>query len=431
LEQSVADHATGFQTLKDSVSRLQKDNDAVTSELDHYKSHAADLEGESERLQVIISELESRKQDLQQDLVDRDNKVAELRNTVLEHEHAAVDFEETLARKEASLNALSTEAETLLRSKDEIIARVHGMEEELVAARSENSRLTEELAGSRRAAEALQERMAELVHTTEERQGELVQALSVAQSEAGHGAVLAQELLVMTESTTELEKQLFEARNTITALGNELRDALERNSQLELTLVGSRKEVEEMKGKITSAKRREAELVSKLLATDATRQSLEEATTGLKNELRTEQVKAQTTILGLLQKIDGLQTLRDNEGQSFSNRVAALEGEIEGLLLTVQNANEAQQTALAAFNSCKDELGNARSALTTEQATCDDLRMTLAEVEEQVSILRSAKAVDVSSMATLRAVYEKWKKMQTDCISELESTVCHLVPVHA
>jgi len=183
-----------------------------------------------------------------------------------------------------------------------------------------------------------------------------------------------------------------------------------------------------MKGKITFAKRREAELASKLLTTDATRQSLEETMAAMKNGLRTEQVKAQTTILGLLEKIDGLQTLRDNEGQSFSNRIAALEGEIEGLLLTVRNANEAQQIALAAFNSCKGELGNAQSALTIVQATCDDLRITLAEAEEQVSILRLAKAADESSMATLRAVYEKWKKMQTDCMSELENTLASVQP---
>ncbi|OAX36352.1 hypothetical protein K503DRAFT_311745 [Rhizopogon vinicolor AM-OR11-026] len=418
----IADRATGFQTLKDLVSRVQNENE-------NYKSRVIGLEGETQRLQIILNELETRKQDLQQCLADRDNKIMELRSTVLENEQATVDLNETIDRKEASLSALSTEVEMLLCSKNEFIVRVQGMEEELAAARTENRRLTEELVSSHRAAETLQERMAELIRTTEERQGELAQALSVAQSEAGHGAVLAQELLVMNESTQELEKQLSNARNTVTVLGTELGETVERNSQLELTLDGSRKEVEELKGKIMSTKQREVELTSKLLAADATRQSLDETITSMKNESRAEQVKAQTTILGLLEKIDGLQTLRDNEAEaeSFRGRIGALEGVIEGLRLIIQNANDGQKTALAAFNSCKEELGHAQSALTAEQTTCDVLRVALTEAQEQVSRLMLAKAADESTIATLRAAYEKWKKMQTECLSEMESTVCYLV----
>jgi len=420
LEKSTAGLMTDFQALKDLVSRVQNENV-------NYKSRAIDLEGEIENLQTTINELESRKQDLQLYLLDRDNKIVELRNTVLEHQKTAVDLKETLTRKQASLSELSTEAETLLRSKNEIAARVQGMEEEIAVAQSENRRLIEELASSHRAAEALQEQMVELVRTTEEIQGELAQATSVARNEATHGAALAQELIVVNESTKELEKQLSEARNTATALGSQLGDAFERNNQLELTLDGSRKEVAELKGKIISAKRREAELTSKLLAADATRQSMEEAATTMKNEARAEQVKAQTTILGLLKKIDGLQTVRDNEAESFGSRIVALEGEIKGLDFTIQKANEAQQIVLTAFNSCKDELGQVQSALTMEQATCNVLRANLTEAEQQIYSLRLAKAAEESNMATVKAACEKWKKVQMECFSELESTVCHIL----
>jgi chromosome segregation ATPase len=420
LEKSTAGLTTDFQALKDLVSRVQNENV-------NYKSRAIDLEGEIENLQTTINELESRKQDLQLCLLDRDNKIVELRNTVLEHQKTAVDLKETLTRKQASLSELSTEAEALLRSKNEIVARVQGMEEEIAVAQSENRRLIEELASSHRAAEALQEQMVELVRTTEEIQGELAQASSVARNEAAHGAVLAQELIVMNESTKELEKQLSEARNTATALGSQLGDAFERNNQLELTLDGSRKEVAELKGKIISAKRREAELTSKLLAADATRQSMEEAATTMKNEARAEQVKAQTAILGLLKKIDGLQTVRDNEAESFGSRIVALEGEIESLDFTIQKANEAQQIVLTAFNSCKDELGQVQSALTMEQAACNVLRVNLTEAEQQIYSLRLAKAAEESTMATVKAACEKWKKVQMECFSELESMVCHIL----
>lgn len=345
-QNSIADRATGFQTLKDSVSRLQHENDTLTSKLGDYKSRAADLEGEIGGLQIIINELELRKRELQQSLADRDTTIVELQITVLEREQAAVDLNETLAGKEASLNTLSTEFETVLRSKNEAIARMQGMEEEIAAARSENERLTGELASSHRATETLQERM-----------DEIAQALSIAQSEAGHSA------------------------------------------QLELALDGSRKEVEELTGKMTSAEMREAELMSKLVVTDAKRQSLEEATMIMKDESRAEQVKAQTMILRLIEKIDGLQTQRENEAEG----------------------------AIAVFSSCKVDLEHVQSALTAEQATCNILRATLTEVQEEVINLKLAKTVDSSTIATLVTVYEKWKRMQTECLSELESTVCDLV----
>jgi len=392
--------------------------------LDNHMSRATDAEGENERLHNTINELESRKQELQIFLSDRDNIISELRGTVLEHEQAIAVMQETLARKEASLNSLSTETEALLGSKNELITRMQGMEREIADARSENRRLTEEIASSKRFTETLQERMAELVRTTEERQGELAQALSVAQGEAGHGAVLAQELLVMTESTREIEKQLSETRNAATALGSELVEALERDSQLELALEGSQKEVKELTGVLTSAKRREGELTSKLLASETKRQSLEEAIANMKNESRAEQVKTQTTILGLLEKIDGLQTLHDNESQIFTGRVSALEGEIEGLHLTIENVNKAREDAIAAFNSCKDDFERVQSALTAEQATCNVLRVKVNDVEEQISRMKLAKKADESNLA---AVYAKWKKLQRDCLFELENAVCCFV----
>ncbi|KAG0706879.1 hypothetical protein DFH29DRAFT_92077 [Suillus ampliporus] len=428
MKKEIAERATEFQTVKDTVTRLQNEHDTLTGTLDSHKSRVADLEGETQRLQIVINELEYRKHDLQQCLADRDGNITQLQNTVLEHEQVAVELKETLAQKEASLNAISTEAETLLRSKNGITARVQGLEEQITAAQNENRRLTHKLASSHRAEETLRERMVELVRTTEERQGELVQALSVAQNEAGHGAVLAQELLVMTEATKELEKQLSTTKNYVTALEAELKEVLGCNGQLQLALDGSSKETEELKSKITFAEKREAELSLKLLTADATRQSLEDAAETMKNASRADQVKAQSTILGLLEKFDGLQIMRDNEAQGFTIRIAALEGEIEGLQWNLHSANEAQQNALAAFNQSKGDFARLENLLAAEQATCNDLRVSLTETEEQVSGLRAAKTVDESTMATLKAVYEKWKRMQTDWMSELEVTLASAQP---
>ncbi|KAG1730860.1 uncharacterized protein EDB91DRAFT_1349549 [Suillus paluster] len=428
MKLEIAECATECQTLKDTVTRLQNEHDILTGTLDSHKSRVADLEGETQHRQTMINELESRKRDLQQCLADRDDNITQLQNTALENEQAAIELKKTLAQKDTSLNAISTEAETLLRSKNEITARVRGLEEEIIAARSENRRLTDELASSRRGEETLRERMTELVQTTEERQGELTQALSVAQNEAGHGAVLAKELLVMTEATNELEKQLSKAKNTVKNFKAELTEVYGFNGQLQLALGGSKKEIEELKSKITFAEKREGELSSKLLAADATRQFLEDAAATMKNASRAEHVKAQSTILGLLEKIDGLQILRDNETQGSTVRITALEGEIEGLRWNLRSANEAQQSALDAFNQSKDDFARLENLFTAEQVTCNDLRVSLTEAEEQVSSLRVAKKADELTMVTVKTLYEKWKRMHADWISDLENTLSHVQP---
>ncbi|KAG2143089.1 hypothetical protein DEU56DRAFT_979515 [Suillus clintonianus] len=428
MEKEIAKRTTEIQTLKDTVTRLQNEYDTLTGAVDNHKSRIIDLEGETEHLRAIINELESGKRDLQQCLADRDHNVIQLQNAVLEHEQVAVKLNETLAQKEASLNAISIEAETLTRSNNEIISGVQGIKEEMAAARGENRRLTDELASSLRAKEILRERMVELVRTTEERQGELAQALSVAQNEAGHGAVLAQELLVMTEATSELEKQLSKANSTATALDAELAEVLGRNGQLELALDDSRKEIEELKSRITFAEMREAELSSKLFTADATRQSLEDAVAIMKNASRVERVKAQSTVLGLLEKIDGLQIQRDNEVRGFASRITAYEDEVEDLQLNLRSANEAQQSALAAINKSKHDFVHLENSLTAEQATCNGLRVSLTEAREQISSLRVAKTACESAIANLKAVYDQGKRMQTDWMSGMESTFASAQP---
>jgi chromosome segregation ATPase len=420
MEKEIAKHVTEIQTLKETVTRLQSKLDTLTGTADHYKSRVADLEGETNKL-------ESGKRDLQQCLADRNHNIIQLQNTILQHEQAAVQLNETLAQKEASLNAISTEAETLLRSKNEILAGVQGMEDEMTAVRSENGRLTDELASSHREEETLRERIVELIRTTEDRQGELARALSAAQNEARHGAVLAQELLVVTEATKELEKQLSEANSTITTLEAELAEVLGCNGQLQLALEGSRKGIEELKSRITVSEMREAGLSSKLLTADVMRQSLEDAAAVVKNASRVERVKAQSTILGLLENIDGLQIRRDDEVRAFADRIAALEGEIEDLRLNLHNASDARQSAFAALEKSKDDFAHFENLLAAEQTTCNGLRDSLTLAQEQISRLNAAKTACESTVANLKAIYDQGKRMQTDWMSGMESTVCRLV----
>ncbi|KAG2073160.1 hypothetical protein BDR04DRAFT_1152514 [Suillus decipiens] len=415
MEKQMAKHVAEIQTLKDIVIRLQSELDTLTGAADDHKSRIVDLEGET-------NELESGKRVLQQCLVDRDNNITQLQNTILEHERVVVQLNETLAQKEASLNAISIEVETLLRSKDEILARVQGMEDEMTAARSENKRLTDELASSHKEEETLRERMVELIRTTEERQGELAQALSVAQNEASHGAVLAQELLVMTETTKELEKQLTEVSSTATTLDAELAEVLGCNGQLQLALEGSRKEIEELKSRITFSEMREAGLSSKLLTADTTRQSLEDAAAAVKNTSRVERVKAQSMILGLLEKLDGLQILRDDEVRGFADRIAALGGETENLKSSLHSASEARQSTLAALKKYKDDFARSENLLAAEQATCDGLRNSLTQAQEQISRLKAAKIACESTIVSLKAIYDQGRRMQSDWMSGMEST---------
>ncbi|KAG2359010.1 hypothetical protein BDR07DRAFT_1416061 [Suillus spraguei] len=410
-----------IQTLKDIVIRLQSELDTLTGAADDHKSRIADLEGDT-------NELESGKRVLQQCLADRDNNITQLQNTVLEHERAVVQLNETLVQKEASLNAISIEVETLLRSKNEILAWVQGMEDEMTAARSENKRLTDELASSHKEEETLRERMVELIRTTEERQGELAQALSVAQSEASHGAVLAQELLVMTETTKELEKQLTEASSTATTVDAELAEVVGCNGQLQLALEGSRKEIEELKSRITFSEMREAGLSSKLLTTDTMRQSLEDAVAVVKNTSRVERVKAQSMILGLLEKIDGLQILRDDEVRGFADRIAALGGEAEDLRSSLHSASEARQSALAALKKYKDDFARSENLLAAEQHTCNGLRDNLTQAQEQISRLKAAKIACESTIVNLKAIYDQGKRMQSDWMSGMESTFASAQP---
>ncbi|KAG1747452.1 hypothetical protein EDB19DRAFT_1687511 [Suillus lakei] len=422
MEKEIMKRATEIQTLRDIVTRLQNEHGTLTGTANSHKLRIADLEGESEHLRIIINELESGKRDLQQCIADRDHNIIQLQNSVLQHDQAAAELNETLAQKEASLNAISAEAETLLRNKNETIARVQGMEEEMTAARSENMRLTDELASSHRAEETLRERMVELVRTTEEREGDLAKALSVAQNEAGHCAVLAQELLVVTETTKELETQLSKANSTATTLDAELAEVLGCNGQLQLALDGTRKEIGESKTRIAFAEMRETELSSKLLTADAMRQSLEDAAAIMKNASRVERVKAQSTILGLLEKIDGLQILRDNEVRGFVGRIAALGGEIEDLQLNLRGANEARQSTLTVFKKSKDDFAHLQNSLTAEQAACNGLRISLTEAQEQISSLRAAKTTCESTIVNLKAIYDQGKRMQTDWMSGMEST---------
>ncbi|KAG1855679.1 hypothetical protein DFJ58DRAFT_785911 [Suillus subalutaceus] len=415
IEKEMTKHVTEIQTLKDTVTSLQSELDNLTGAADDHKSRIADLESET-------NELESGKRDLQQCLADRDHNITQLQNTILEHEQAAVQLNVTLAHKDASLNAISIEAETLLRTKNEILARVQGMEDEMTAVRSENRRLTDGLASSHREEETLRERMVELARTTEERQGELAQALSVAQNEARHGAVLAQELLVMTKTTKELEKQLSEANSTATTLDAELAEVLGCNGQLQLVLEGSRKEIEELNSRITFSEMREAGLSSKLLTADATKQFLEDAAAVVKNTSRVERVKAQSTILGLLEKIDGLQILRDDEVRSFADRIAALEGEIEDLRSNLHSLSEARRSALSALKKSKDDFTHLENLLAAEQTTGNGLRDSLTQAQEQTSRLKAEKTACESTIVNLKAIYDQGKKMQTDWMSGIEST---------
>jgi chromosome segregation ATPase len=414
MEKEITKHVTEIQTLKDTVTRLQSELDTLTGTADDHKSRIADLEGET-------NELESGKRDLQQCLADRDRNITQLQATIFQHEQAAVQLNETLSQKEASLSEISIEAERLLRSKNEILAGVQRMEDEMTAARSENRRLTDELASSYREKESLRERMVELVRTTEERQGELAQALSVAQNEARQGAVLAQELLVMTKATKELEKQLSEANSTAMTLDVELAEVLGYKGQLQLALEGSRKEIEELKSKITFAEMKEAGLSSKLLTADAMRQSLEDAAAVVKNASRVERVKAQSTILGLLEKIDGLQILRDDEVRGFADRITVLEGEIEDLRSNLHNVNKAQQSALAALKKSKDDFAHLEILLAAEQTTCNGLRDSLAQAQKQSSRLKAEKTACESTIINLKAIYDQGKRMQTDWMSGMES----------
>lgn len=421
MEKDIAKHVSEIQTLKETVTRLQSELDTLTGTSDYYKSRVADLEGKT-------NELESGKRDLQQCLADRDNNITQLQNTILQHEQAAVQLNETLARKEASLNAISTEAETLLHSKNEILATVQGMEDEMTTARSENRRLTDELASSHREEETLRERMLELIRTTEERRGELAQALSVAQNEARHGAVLAQELLVVTETTKELEKQLSEANSTAKVLDAELAEVLGCNGQLQLALEGSRKGIEELKSRITSSEMREAGLSSKLLTADMMRQSLEDAAAVAKNASRVERVKAQSTVLGLLEKIDGLQIRRDDEVRGFGDRIVALEGEIEDLKSNLHSASEARHGALAALKKSKDDFAHLENLLAAEHATCNGLRDSLTQTQKQISGLKAAKAACESTVDNLKAIYDQGKRMQTDWMSGMENMFASAQP---
>ncbi|KAG1888062.1 hypothetical protein F4604DRAFT_1715476 [Suillus subluteus] len=415
IEKEMTKHVTEIQTLKDTVTSLQSELDNLTGAADDHKSRIADLESET-------NELESGKRDLQQCLADRDHNITQLQNTILEHEQAAVQLNETLAHKDASLNAISIEAETLLRTKNEILARAQGMEDEMTAVRSENRRLTDGLASSQREEETLRERMVELARTTEERQGEVAQALSVAQNEARHGAVLAQELLVMAETTKELEKQLSEANSTATTLDAELAEVLGCNGRLQLVLEGSRKEIEELNSRITFSEMREAGLSSKLLTADATKQFLEDAAAVVKNTSRVERVKAQSTILGLLEKIDGLQILRDDEVRGFADRIAALEGEIEDLRSNLHSLSEARQSALSALKKSKDDFTHLENLLAAEQTTGNGLRDSLTQAQEQTSRLKAEKTACESTIVNLKAIYDQGKKMQTDWMSGIEST---------
>ncbi|KAG2111917.1 uncharacterized protein F5147DRAFT_684768 [Suillus discolor] len=415
MEKEIVKHVTEIQTLKGTVTRLQSELDTLTGTTEDHKSRIADLESET-------NELESGKRDLQQCLVDRNHNITQLQNKILEHERVAVQLNETLAQKEASLKAISMEAETLLRSKNEVLTRVQGMEDELTAARSENRRLTDELASSHREEETLRERMIELIRTTEERQGELAQALRVAENEARNDAMLAQELLMMTEVAKELEKQLSEANSTVTTLDAKLAEVLECNSQLQLALEGSRKEIEELKSRITSSEMREAGLSSKLFTADATRQSLEDATAAMKNASRVERVKAQSTILGLLEKIDGLQILRDDEVRGFADKIAGLEGEMEDLRLNLHSTSEARQTALAGLKKSNDDFAHSENLLAAEQTTCNGLRDSLTQAQDQISRLGAAKTACESTIVNLKAIYDQGKRMQIDWMSGMEST---------
>ncbi|KAG2127651.1 uncharacterized protein EDB93DRAFT_1332626 [Suillus bovinus] len=418
MEKENAKHVTEIQTLKDTVTRLQSELETLTGIADGYKSHVADLEGET-------NELESGKRDLQQCLVDRDRNITQLQNKILEHESAVFQLNEMLAQKEASLKAFSLETEMLLRSKNEILAGLQGMENEMTAARSENRRLTDELASSHREEETLQERMLELIRTTEERRGELAQALSVAQSEAMHGAVLTQEL---TEATKELEKQLSEANSTALTLDAEYAEVLRFNGQLQLALEESRKEIEELKSRITSSEMREAGLSSKLLTADATRQSMEDAAAAMKNASRVERVKTQSTILGLLKKIDGLQILRDDEALGFADKIAALEGEIENLRLNLHSTSEAMQTALTALKKFNDDLAHSENLLVAEQSTSNGLRDSLTQARDQISMLKAEKTACESTIDNLKVIYDQGKRMQKDWMSGMESTFASAQP---
>lgn len=398
-------------------------------------------------------------------LSQKDGELSKTHVTLVKIEGKLRDQATQLENKDNIINALRAEVDSLRSVKEVLESQVtavgdeaHAKQEAIEKMRQDHAKAKELLLGAETELNATRDRLQDTEKHKEHVEGlyhEVLQTLSEMEQTIQRREVSLGE---KDKQITDKDTAIAELEGNVQSIAEELKDAKITVNDLIVRFKASetqKVEVEtELRATIDTVRREKDDSVvaiSVLRTEKATVDTQNEelhgqvaVLTSNLREARAEYAAAKKMVLDLLGTVDTARSARDEEvGKSAAAKqalgVAQTEAarlreqvheaemeiqQVRGELAVNQAALVAEQTTTSMLRSnlktARGELDDARKKLEATGKEVIDTRANVKRVEEEAEELRVAKMADENTIADLKTLYERLKRVQAEWASEVD-----------
>ncbi|KAI6040909.1 hypothetical protein EDC04DRAFT_1393727 [Pisolithus marmoratus] len=417
------------------------------------------------RLRDIVASKDVTIADKDSVLFRKEAELSKTRATLVEIEDKLRDQAIQLENTDGIINTLRSEVDSLLSAKEALESQVTAVGDEARTRQEVLERMRQDHA-----------EVKELVLSAETELNATRDRLRDTEKQREHAEGLHREVL---QTLFEMEQNIQQKEISLSEKNKQITNKDEAIAKLEGDVQTISEELKEVQGsmddlieRLRSSETQKAEMETDLRATiDAVRREkdgfsaamsllrAEKATIDTQNEEFRVQVAALTRdlreargqyaaakemILGLLGTVDAAQSARDEKtGESAAmkqalgvaqSEAARLREQVHGAEMEIQQvrgelavnqiALVAEQTTTSMLRSdlktARGELDTVRKKLETTGKELIDTRANVTRVEEEAEELRIAKTADEGTIADLKVLYEKLKRVQAEWVSEVD-----------
>ncbi|KAI6148721.1 hypothetical protein BKA82DRAFT_121524, partial [Pisolithus tinctorius] len=435
----------GTSVFREKLASLER----VLAEKDE---KLADLRSHLARKDEALEEKDKEMDHLQQTLTSKDNRITQLRDAVANQDIAIAEKDGVLSQKDAELSKTRAtlvdledklrDQAVLLKDKDGIITTLRSEIDNLRCAKevaeSQVTTQKERLEGLHR---GVLQKLSEMEQTIQQREDDLDEKN---RQIADKDAAIAE----LEGNVQSIGEELEEAQTSMDDLIERLRSSETQKTEMETDLRATIDAVRKEKDGFAAAM---LVLRAEKASTDTQNEELCGQVTSLTRDLRgarAEHTAAKEAILGLLGTVDAVQSARDDEaGKSAATRqalgLAQTEAaklreqvheaemeiqEVRGELAVKHVALVSEQTTVSMLrsdlNTARGELATVRKKLETTDKELSDTRTNIKRVEDEAEELKAAKMADENTIADLKTLYEKLKRVQAEWVNEVDQKVC-------
>lgn len=428
------------QTLTSKDNRLTQLRDAVANQdiaIAERDGILSRKDAELSKTRATLVDIEDKLRDQAVLLKDKDGIITTLRSEVdnLRCAKEVAESQVTTVRDEA--RAKQEAFEKMRQDHAEGKTLVLKAEAELNATRDrlrETEKQKERLEGLHR---GVLQKLSEMEQTIQQKEDDLDEKN---RQIADKDATIAE----LEGNVQSIGEELEEAQTSMDDLIERLRSSETQKTEMETDLRATIDAVRKEKDGFAAAM---LVLRAEKASTDTQNEELCGQVTSLTRDLRgarAEHTAAKEAILGLLGTVDAVQSARDDEaGKSAATKqalgLAQTEAaklreqvheaemeiqEVRGELAVKHVALVSEQTTVSMLrsdlNTARGELATVRKKLETTDKELSDTRTNIKRVEDEAEELKVAKMADEDTIADLKTLYEKLKRIQAEWVNEVD-----------